>query len=541
MLFRSLTVDELVDAMLESGGAGNRDEVIRAITRVESIVGATLPTPNEIIAMGFRQLYTQKGCSGVARSLLADHLVRKYHLKNIWSRSASAQELYGYRDGYYQEDQGHIQSTIRKIMGVLFSRQILNEVLAHIKGHEDVNCEREDFLPNPRYINLRNGIYDLTTNQLLPHDPKYLFLHQLPVTYNPQADCPLFNKFVGEMLSREHGLLLEELFGYCLYRKYAFKKAFIFVGEADTGKSTMLKVLDAFIGKPNISGVDLQTLGHNRFAAAALYQKLLNYFDDLEAEHLESVAQIKIACGGGEMSAERKFGEMFMFHNFAKLVFSCNTVPEPKSDRNLTDDAFFGRWCILPFNNKITVENMDYDLADKLNTKVELSGILNLAIKRLKEILERGNLSYNLDVDEIREEMLRSGSPISQFSYDALERSDNEEEYITKELMYRTFAKYVRDNDLPATSKDELGKQLSKLCKFITTSTRRDGKERVWRGAVIKKEYQLPTKEAEGIIALTKKKQSYPMHGKSHECEYAIIKGIERCRLCGEFAVFEKI
>ena len=39
-------------------------------------------------------------------------------------------------------------------------------------------------------INALNGLLDVNTLELRPHDPSFLSTIQLPITYDPQACCP---------------------------------------------------------------------------------------------------------------------------------------------------------------------------------------------------------------------------------------------------------------------------------------------------------------------------------------------------------------
>lgn len=43
------------------------------------------------------------------------------------------------------------------------------------------------------YLNCRNGMVDLRTLELLPHDPSYLSGVQLPIEWDPAATCPTFS------------------------------------------------------------------------------------------------------------------------------------------------------------------------------------------------------------------------------------------------------------------------------------------------------------------------------------------------------------
>ena len=48
-------------------------------------------------------------------------------------------------------------------------------------------------------LNVKNGLLDLETGELHPHTPDHRSSIQLPVEYDPEADCPTWHKFVEEV------------------------------------------------------------------------------------------------------------------------------------------------------------------------------------------------------------------------------------------------------------------------------------------------------------------------------------------------------
>src|SRR5207302_7003645 len=109
-------------------------------------------------------------------------------------------------------------------------------------------------------------------------------------------------------------------------------------------------------------------------------------YADLPDNILKSAGTFKMLTGGDSIMAERKFGHPFLFKNYAKLMFSCNKVPEVQED----SDAFFRRWIIITFPNKFEGANDDRDMLSKLTTPEELSGIFNWALKGLKRLQQQG-------------------------------------------------------------------------------------------------------------------------------------------------------
>lgn len=409
----------------------------------------------------WKQVFRANSKTGVF--LMAKDLVSRHSIKTIGGKKD--REIYLYADGVYEPGQNHLSNEIQNLLEELGTTRNKNEIIGIVK--DLTVADREKFDVNKNYINVANGILDINTGELLPHSPDFLFMYKLPVNYDPKATCPNVKKFLGEILNEIDIPVVQEWFGYGLYRSYFIKKAMIFVGERDTGKTTLLRLLSKFIGTDNVAGISLQRIATDKFAAAQLYNKHVNIYDDLSFKDIHDNGAFKIATGGGIITGEYKFGDQFQFENYGKLIFACNKIPNVE-DAN--DDAYFSRWIVIQFNK--AVAKADKFLIDKLSTPEELSGVLNFALEGLKRLLDQHDFSYAKDPDEIKMEMLRSGSIIANYVYDELEQYD--EGWISKEEMYEGFTAYARGKLMPVGTLAEFGKKLPKYATYLT-----DGKKLV--------------------------------------------------------------
>lgn len=71
---------------------------------------------------------------------------------------------------------------------------------------------------NPYLLNFENGMYNLQTDELLPHDPNILSTIRLGGNYNPTAKCPLFLRYLNDVLPETEIPLIQRFLGICLYR-----------------------------------------------------------------------------------------------------------------------------------------------------------------------------------------------------------------------------------------------------------------------------------------------------------------------------------
>jgi len=310
-------------------------------------------------------------------------------------------------------------------------------------------------------LNLMNGMFDLRTFQLLPHDPKYLSTVQLPVEFHPEASCPNTMKFLSEVLYKEDLVVIQELLGYLLWKGMPAHKAWMLVGSGSNGKSTFIELIRKLLGEHNISSRGLVDLELNRFATADLFGKLANVHADLPDIALRSTGKFKMLTGGDPVTAEQKFKNAFQFVNYAKMVFSTNKIPEAVDDT----DAFFRRWELITFPNVFTGEKEDRNLKAKLSTPEELSGQFNFAIEGLKRLQANNwHFSNPRTTDEIRREYVRKSSPIRAFLLDCtVEKPDGE---VSKPVLYEAFCEYCREMRLPMVGYDTFYRNLPQFVKL---------------------------------------------------------------------------
>ena len=341
---------------------------------------------------------------------------------------------------------------IEKILKI----NVLREVLEHIKRRTYI--DRIELDKDPFLLNVQNGVLDLRTSTLIPHDPNYLSTVQLQVIYDKEADCPATRRFLREALYEEDVPALQELLGYLLWRDYPAAKAWMLVGTGGNGKSTFIALLKTLLGMENVSSRGLVDLERNRFATAELYGKFANLYADLEDVALKTTGKFKMLTGRDPVTAEFKYRNGFPFVNFAKLVFSCNKIPEAVDDT----DAFFRRWVIISFPNQFLGDREDRNLLAKLTTSEELSGLLNFALDGLKRLQANGwHFSNTKTTEEVRLEYIRKSSPVKAFLMDCCKQ--DVEGLVAKSDLFSKFSEYCHLHKLPVLSSDSFFKKLPEV------------------------------------------------------------------------------
>jgi len=413
-----------------------------------------------------------KGIESVNPEKFTEYLLNTFKFKTIFGNSKEL--VYIYDKGIYTlKGKEIIKTFTEKELNHHCKNNLVTEILEKVKRKTHIDKDKFEKIPL-NLIPLENGAYNFETEKLEEHSQDNYFKFKLPITYIKSAKCPLFINFLEETLYPEDIDLIQEWFGYCLYRKYIFKKGMIFFGETDTAKTTLLNILKEIIGVKNCSGLSLQNIsGDNNFALASLYNKSLNFFDDLSSKDINDGGGFKIATGGGSITGEYKFGDQFLFHNYSKLLFACNKIPSPKE---IDDNAYFSRWLPIAFDNQIPLEKQNQFFAEECLNK-EKEGIFNWAIIGLKRLLENKRFSFNKTPNEVKNIMCRSGNPLVAFIQDKC----NEQEgfFILKQDLYDKYCEYATKEKLPKMTKKMFGNNVKRHCVYITEGWL--GKERGWR------------------------------------------------------------
>jgi putative DNA primase/helicase len=381
---------------------------------------------------------------------------------------------YDNTEGIYKPDAEFlIQEFCEKELPVIRTNNV-NEVINHIKRRTYI--KREKIGEDKFKIHLQNGIFDVRTMDISPFVPCIISMNKLPIIYDKEADCPKFKKFISEIVIPTDVPLIQEFFGYCLWKSYPIHKAFMLIGEGRNGKSTLLSVLHKVLGSNNVCAVSLQEL-EDRFATAYFYDKLANIYADIPTKSLVETGRFKMLTGEDCLMAERKNQMAFNFVNHAKMIFSCNKLPEVRDDTI----AFFRRWIIINFPNKFNKGTANISLVEELSQPNEVSGIFNWAIEGLKRVLKNSEFSSDITPEQVAEIYKRMSNSLLAFVMDCLEVDCNN--HLSKTEVYNAYVVYCQKNNIPCKTKDGVGKELG---RHIPISETWQGRERNWMGIKFK-------------------------------------------------------
>jgi putative DNA primase/helicase len=375
-----------------------------------------------------------------------------------------AEDFYIYESGVYK--------AVKDLVASKIVREHLIDRYATMSGINDALGQWQMLIykpvhllnANPFIINVQNGLYNLLDDTLKPHTPDYFSTVQIMANYNVDAKCPLFLKFLHEVLDKEEIYMVQEILGYLLIPINKAQKSFVFVGAGNAGKSTLLSVAqEVLLGSQNVSNVPWQALA-DRFKTAELFGKLANIFADLPSKSIDDNGLFKSITGEDYITVEKKNKSPFSFKPYARLLFSCNEIPRNYGDKS---NAFYRRLIIIRFDRPIPMDKRDAALREKL--AVEADGIFMWALEGLKRLIKNNYQFSESDKSKAEVERYRteSNSVLSFVDYACELQHDNVVE--SKEL-YRRYKEYCDEAGLNPVSQIRFNKELMENVPEITSN-----------------------------------------------------------------------
>src|SRR5579862_5524496 len=258
---------------------------------------------------------------------------------------------------------------------------------------------------DPWLLAVENGTLDLRTGTLRPPSLEDYITRVAPVTFDPEAQCPEFLRFLQEIMDGDQELVdyLQRLMGYMLTGDTREQRLFFLYGSGANGKSTLLNVCKAILGSDLCRQTPSETImaRPNRSGAtpelACLHGTRAVMTTEVDEGSLLSESLVKQMTGGDPLPARHLYGKPFEFVPWFKLFVAGNHKPRIHG----SDEGIWRRIDLIPFAVTIPTERRDSLLAEKL--RAELPGILRWALTGCRAWLHRRLDSPPAVVDAVAE------------------------------------------------------------------------------------------------------------------------------------------
>ena len=435
----------------------------RVIVPAKTVHGVLKTMLEKVEPVDFRSIVNRRSIRNKHYQIVSIDNLLSIAQKNNWGLCQRDAFIYIYNGEYWncvdERDFRNFLGYASYKMGVdrieakhyLFQDGLLKQF--HTSAHRSTSAKDKETV----LINLKNGTYQVTSNggQLCDFNPEDFLTYQLPFEFDPMAEAPMFHKYLNEVLpdANLRNVLCEYL-GYVFVRNLKLEKCLLLYGNGANGKSVFFDIVNALLGKENVSNFSLGNLAeeHNR---ALIINKLLNYGSEIRG-NIESDI-FKQLVSGEPVQCRMKYGNSFFIEDYARLCFNCNELPKEVEHT----EAFFRRFMIVPFHVTIPESQRDPELAKKIIAN-ELSGVFNWVLQGIDRLVTQRRFTNCDAVKRAVEEYKQQSDSVHLFVSEEGYIKSNDSFVLLKNLypLYRNFC--LSDGYRPL-SKTNFKKRLESL------------------------------------------------------------------------------
>lgn len=331
--------------------------------------------------------------------------------------------------------------------------------------------------PDPRsIIPCNNGLLDIESRLLLPLTPDFFNHNYLPIAYSPDAAEPTWwLEFLTSLWPDDQESIdcLQEVFGYLLTQDTSQHKIFMLVGPKRSGKSTIARIMTAIIGAHNVASPTLSGLVATAYSCECLINRQLAIIGDarLSAKADQTaISEVLLGVSGEDsMTIARKYKQAWTGRLNTRFMILTNEVPALSDASGAlasrliaieTTQSFFGR--------------EDLGLEKRLLT--EIQPILHWALAGLDRLRARGYFLQPESGLDLKDELQRSSSPISQFVED--ECDVGPDHWIECGALFQIYSEWCKAQNRKPGTIQSFGRVLKAAVPAVRTTRPREGDNR---------------------------------------------------------------
>ena len=255
----------------------------------------------------------------------------------------------------------------------------IDAMLKLAKSDPEIYRHADEFDTDREFLNVGNGLLNLESARLYPHNQDFQCTNLTEVTYDESAKCPRWFEFLDEVFDNVQLIeFVQRSVGYSLSGFTNEQVLFFLCGAGANGKSIFLNVLLELIGSyGKTTGADTimrHTAAHHDDLARLHKARVVAVAEIEEGSRLRE-ARVKDLTGEDTVAARFLYRESFEFEPRFKLWLRGNHKPTVQG----SEEGIWRRIAIIPFDRVIPVEQRDPNLGEKLSA--EMPGILRWAVE----------------------------------------------------------------------------------------------------------------------------------------------------------------
>lgn len=365
---------------------------------------------------------------------------------------------------------GDIQDELLKWCNRTASSKGKTNMITETQHLEGIPVQPDEFDAYTDYINCQNGIVNLRTGELLPHDSNFMMTRICYTDYDTTCGEPkLWLKFLNDVCNGDKELInyLQKCVGYSLSGSIREQCAFFIYGIGNNGKSTFLDTISDLMGtyasnvQPETIMVKKNDGGANSDIARLKSSRFVTSVEPNEGVRLNE-GLVKQLTGGDKVTCRFLYGKEFEYVPEFKIWIGTNHKPTIRG----TDVGIWRRIKLIPFEVNIPKDKVDKTLKYKL--RKELPQIFNWAVQGCIKWQEEG-LELPKCVQDATKEYKAEMDILTNFMEQCIEIDYKSPEPIMAPQLFNLYTVWAqKNNEYQMTSR----KFYTEIAKKVPEKTR---------------------------------------------------------------------
>lgn len=264
------------------------------------------------------------------------------------------------------------------------------------------------------------GTVNLMTGEIVENDPSYFITYVLPIDYDPDALCPMYDQFITDLFTaksvkdkdiRAAINCFEEFCGLTFVNDTSFQKCLVILGPPAGGKSTMLKVVEQMHDISARVNPDLYNLTDDR-VVASLVGRMISLTPEIGQDAFVPADTLKKIVDGSTISTRRLYAERFDSPMTARIIIACNDMFKYRDSSGAMERRLILLKTRPQIDEKDQVRGLLYDLL------LEVPGIFNRFVRGLRNLRLRGHFVHPSYMKDAIDKASESSDPILRWMHD---------------------------------------------------------------------------------------------------------------------------
>ena len=185
-----------------------------------------------------------------------------------FARRCAIDVMHSIRAEIENEEDEEQKNVLRKHLSRSESDGILNSMLNIARDLPEFRIGSNELDSISYLLKVRNGIICLGTGEREEDHPSYLVTKEVPILYDEDAECPVFMKFLYEILMGDDDLIsyVQRAVGYTLTGDNSEQCMFLLYGDGANGKSVLQNVITMLLGEYCIAAPPQMLVSRTRSA-----------------------------------------------------------------------------------------------------------------------------------------------------------------------------------------------------------------------------------------------------------------------------------